>query len=350
MTAKLSVEHLTVGYGETDVLRDVSLEVESGALGAILGPSGCGKTTLLRAIAGLERPRSGSLRLGTQMLSTHGINLAPEKRNIGWVPQDAALFPHLSVAENIAFGLARSSRGVRKAARTQRVQELLELVGLSALRERMPAQLSGGQAQRVALARALANKPLLVLLDEPFAGLDPLLRADLRAEVKDILRRQETTSLLVTHDQEEALSLADHIAIMRQGHIEQAGTPYEVYKTPVSLWCAEFMGETNVLEGKVRDDSVITELGALPLHWMGSESPRDGDVVSVMLRPELLTIRSGSDYALGTVEYAGHDALVHLSREGFSPIDVRLKASHLEALDNNVDVDVTGPALSYPRG
>lgn len=346
--ANLSIEHLTVGYGDTDVLRDVSLTIESGMFGAILGPSGCGKTTLIRAIAGLERPRSGSMRLGAKMLSTHGIDLAPEKRNVGWVPQDAALFPHLTVAENIAFGLARTSRGVRRAAKDERVSELLELVGLGALRERMPAQLSGGQAQRVALARALATRPSLVLLDEPFAGLDPVLRADLRAEVKQILKQQNTTALLVTHDQEEALSLADHIALMRNGVIQQSGSPTEVYKHPVSLWCAEFMGETNVIDGEVRDNTVVTELGALPLEWMGPEVPAENEHVAVMLRPEQLTLRSGGEYTLGNVIYAGHDALVRVSRDGFKALDVRLKTSNLEALDPSVEVNVSGSVLSYP--
>lgn len=348
MTATLSVRNLVVNYGDTEVLRGITLTIESGLFGAILGPSGCGKTTLLRTIAGLEKPKSGELRLGLRMLSTHSIYLAPEKRNIGWVPQDSALFPHLSVAENIGFGLAHTARGVRKAAKSDRVAELLELVGLSTLRDRMPAQLSGGQAQRVALARALANRPSLVLLDEPFAGLDPVLRADLRAEVKDILRRQDTTSLLVTHDQEEALSLADTIAVMRNGVIEQAGTPHEVYTQPVSLWCAEFMGDANVLSGEILGDTVKTELGALPLHWMSDHPPRDGEQVTVMLRPELITLRSGGDYRRGNVEYAGHDALVRITRDDFSPLEVRLKASNLEALDESVAIDVTGPALSYP--
>lgn len=348
MTATLSVRNLVVNYGDTEVLRGISLTVESGLFGAILGPSGCGKTTLLRTIAGLERPKSGELRIGNRMLSTHSIYLAPEKRNIGWVPQDAALFPHLTVAENIGFGLAHSAKGVRKAARGDRVSELLELVGLTSLRDRMPAQLSGGQAQRVALARALANKPSLVLLDEPFAGLDPVLRADLRAEVRDILRQQDTTSLLVTHDQEEALSLADTIAVMRNGVIEQAGTPHEVYTRPVSLWCAEFMGDANVLSGSIRGEAVMTELGELPLHWMHAEPPADGQQVAVMLRPELITLRSGTGYLRGNVEYAGHDALVRITRDDRSPLDVRLKASHLEGLDQLVDIEVTGPALSYP--
>lgn len=348
MNASLSVRNLVVSYGDTEVLRGISLTVDSGLFGAILGPSGCGKTTLLRAIAGLERPQSGELRLGNRMFSTHSIYLAPEKRNIGWVPQDSALFPHLTVAENIGFGLAHSARGVRKAAQGERVAELLDLVGLSPLRDRMPAQLSGGQAQRVALARALANRPSLVLLDEPFAGLDPVLRADLRSEVKEILRKQDTTSLLVTHDQEEALSLADTIAVMRNGVIEQAGTPHEVYTQPVSLWCAEFMGDANVLSGVIHGETVQTELGDLPLHWMADTAPLEGERVVVMLRPELITLRSSGQYRRGTVEYAGHDALVRITREGGSPLDVRLKASHLEALDEMVEIEVTGPALSYP--
>ena len=262
------MRNVVVGYGVEPVLRGISLEVPNGSLVAIVGPSGCGKTTLLRTIAGLIRARSGEVRLGPRMVTTHGIHLAPEKRRIGWVPQDAALFPHLTVAENIAFGLGGGRRVARRAASRERVQHLLSLVGLSALADRSPAQLSGGQAQRVALARALASGPEVVLMDEPFGALDPLLRGELRTEVRSLLAAEGMTGILVTHDQEEALSIADYVAVMRDGQILQFGTPAEVYERPATPWVATFVGDSVFLPGLWRSGSVIGALGFLGAEWV----------------------------------------------------------------------------------
>lgn len=346
MSSTLDLNNLVVRYGETEVLHGVSLRIASGAFAALVGPSGCGKTTLLRAIAGLERPASGELRLGQKMLSTHGIHLAPEKRNIGWVPQDSALFPHLTVAENIAFGLARSARGVRKQADSERVRELLEVIDLTNFADRMPHQLSGGQAQRVALGRALANDPLLVLLDEPFAGLDPLLRSELREEVKLILTRAQTTSLLVTHDQEEALSLADQITIMSQGNVVQTGAPLEVYQRPSSVWSAHFMGDVNELDGILTESGVRTELGEFEAEVMEPTLTPQAKCTA-LVRPESLKLVAGDDFLIGEVRYGGHDALVQLSRAGVPQLSVRVSAGELASLGTRASVRVTGPVLVF---
>jgi len=266
--SRLSMRNVVVGYGVDPVLRGISLEVPDGSLVAIVGPSGCGKTTLLRTIAGLIRARSGEVRLGQRMVTTHGIHLAPEKRRIGWVPQDAALFPHLSVAENIAFGLGGGRRAARRAAREDRVKHLLALVGLASLADRTPAQLSGGQAQRVALARALASGPEVVLMDEPFGALDPILRGELRTEVRALLATEGMTGILVTHDQAEALSIADYVAVMRDGEILQFGTPAEVYERPATPWVATFVGDSVFLPGIWRSGSVLGALGSLEAEWM----------------------------------------------------------------------------------
>ncbi|TFD45338.1 ABC transporter ATP-binding protein, partial [Cryobacterium sp. TMT1-2-1] len=293
----LSLTSVVVGYDAEPVLRGVSLDVPEGSLVAIVGPSGCGKTTLLRTIAGLVRARSGEIRLGRRMVATHGIHLAPEKRRIGWVPQDAALFPHLTVAENVAFGLGTGKKAAiggvrgaaRKQARSERVRHLLALVDLTALADRLPAQLSGGQSQRVALARALAGVPDVVLLDEPFGALDPLLRGDLRDEVRALLRVEGMTGILVTHDQAEALSVADYVAVMRLGEILQFGRPDEVYRRPATPWVASFVGEAVFLPGvwtpdapegtggtggtggtarPPRTGTVHCALGRLPAEWV----------------------------------------------------------------------------------
>ena len=230
-------------------LRGVDLVVDEGSLVAVLGPSGCGKTTLLRAVAGLEPPDEGTIRLGEVVVDGPAVHIAPERRRIGLVPQEGALFPHLDVAGNLAFGLRSSAKQQRRA----RVEELLELVGLPGYANRKPSELSGGQQQRVALARALAPEPVAVLLDEPFSALDAGLRGTLRDEVSATLRRAGTTAVLVTHDQTEALTMADTVAVMRGGKILQLGPPTEVYRRPADLWTARFLGEIVELPGSTAD-------------------------------------------------------------------------------------------------
>ncbi len=310
--SRLSMRDVVVGYAVEPVLRGISLEVPNGSLVAIVGPSGCGKTTLLRTIAGLIRARSGEVRLGPRMVTTHGIHLAPEKRRIGWVPQDAALFPHLTVAENIAFGLGGGRRAARRAAGEERVRHLLALVGLSALADRSPAQLSGGQAQRVALARALASGPEVVLMDEPFGALDPLLRGELRTEVRALLAAEGMTGILVTHDQAEALSIADYVAVMRDGEILQFGTPAEVYERPATPWVATFVGDSVFLPGLWRSGSVVGALGSLDAEWMPG----------VAADRQSIGESSGADIADGALAYEGNGV-----RHGGPPVRSEIRRS-----------------------
>ncbi len=294
------------------VLAGVNLSVPAGSLVAVLGLSGCGKTTLLRAIAGFERVQRGRIALGTHTLDDgHRIYVAPERRGIGYVPQEGALFPNLNVQANIAFGLSRAQR------RTDVVQELLELVGLVPLARRYPHQLSGGEQQRVALARALARRPEVLLLDEPFSSLDASLRSTVREEVSALLRKQGATTVLVTHDQEEALSLADSVAVLRDGTIVQQGTPAELYSTPVDARLASFLGAANLVEAKFEDGWAHTTLGQLQLRPDPTRAPGLKHGV-VIVRPEQLRVSSGGesgDGLPGTVEqclYYGHDALLHI--------------------------------------
>ena len=280
---ELHVEDLSAGYGDRTVVQGVSLRIPQGTLGCLLGPSGCGKTTVLRVIAGFEPARGGRvLGDGREMTSaTSGIALPPEQRGIGMVFQDLALMPHLTVGDNIAFGLHRLPR----AARAARVAELLELVGLGASAQAFPHQLSGGQQQRVALARALAPRPRLVLLDEPFSSLDVDLRERLSQDVRAILLHEKTTALLVTHSQFEAFAMADVIGVMNQGRLHQWDSAYNLYHRPADRFVADFVGEGRLLPATRRADGAIeTALGVLP--------PRD-DVgaakagrVEVLLRPD----------------------------------------------------------------
>lgn len=370
--SRLEVRDLVVGYDAADVLHSVSVDVPHGALLAIVGPSGCGKTTLLRTIAGLVRARAGEIRIGQRMVTTHGIHLAPEKRRIGWVPQDSALFPHLTVAENVAFGLpsARgSARSARRAARNADVRRLLELVGLGALGDRLPTQLSGGQAQRVALARALASAPDVVLLDEPFGALDPILRAELRSSVRELLREEGVTGILVTHDQAEALSIADLVAVMRGGEVLQLDTPEQVYRRPATPWVAGFVGDAVFLPGTWHGDEVACTLGRLPADWVsvdespGSapDSPVDGAPVEVLIRPEelaLTPIGAGSDDAAAVdaagrlvatvvdISYTGHDAMLTLVADDLR-LRARVTAAGLLPVGSRVAVRVAGRVLAY---
>ena len=327
----------TVAYARTPVLDAVDLRVARGELLAVLGPSGCGKTTLLRAIAGHLPLRAGRITVGERVLSAPRHTVRPEKRGVGWVPQEASLFPHLSVRENIAYGLPSGP------GRRERVDELADLVGLSNLVERAPHQLSGGQGQRVALARALGPRPDLLLLDEPFAALDRKLRAALRVDVAELLRGQRTTALLVTHDQEEALSLADRVAVLREGKVLQVGTPREVYENPVDRWTADFIGETIELPGSLSGSRLETPLGVLrAAHRIGDGSVR------VVLRPEWIRLSGdGIPGRVRSIQYAGHDALVEVTTSTGLELTARTAAPFFPAPGDDVTVSVHRSALVY---
>ena len=290
----LELNSVTKRYGATRALNAASLRVEPGEFVAVLGPSGCGKTTALRVLAGFERPDTGLVSIAGRVVAGSPW-VPPERRHVGMVFQDYALFPHLDVAANVGFGLPRGGRAGR-------VQEVLDLVGLGALGGRFPDELSGGQQQRVALARALAPDPRVILLDEPWNAVDPLVRHSLRTEVASILRNAGVTVLLVTHDREEAFSLADRVALMRDGEIVQVGRPEQLYFAPVDRWCAEFVGAANVLEGTTEGTGVSTALGTFP------HGP-NGNLAGVLVRPELVGLEVDSSGGGEVLErtFLGHD-------------------------------------------
>jgi len=273
----------------------LSLRVAGGETVALLGPSGCGKTTLLRLIAGFEAPDSGSVVVAGRTVSSTTVFVPPEGRRIGFVFQDYALFPHLDVLGNVAFGLRERSA----KARRERAREVLDLVGLTVFARRFPGQLSGGQQQRVALARALAPGPDLILLDEPFSNLDAALRAGTRDEVRRILERSGATTLLVTHDQEEAMTFADRLAVMRAGRLEQEGAPEETYLAPRTAFVAGFLGRTNLVRGEATGETVRTSLGEVPL------ARTSFGQVLVSLRPEDLVLVPGPEHDPGAEPEAG---------------------------------------------
>jgi iron(III) transport system ATP-binding protein len=321
----------------------VSLEVRAGELVAVLGPSGCGKTTLLRLIAGFERPDSGSIEAGDERVAGNGSFVPPERRRVGMVFQDYALFPHLTVERNVAFGLERRPRAERRTL----TRTTLELVGLQHKARRYPHELSGGERQRVALARALAPEPEVVLLDEPFSSLDASLRADLRREVELILRDAGATALLVTHDQEEALSLADRLAVMRDGRLVQIGAPEEVYARPADRWSAQFLGEVNVLSGVARGGGVETDLGVFDMP--GAGGPPSGSL-HVAVRPEQLELRSDSGGNAEVVEreFRGHDVLYRLRHESGRTVLVQLPSLELFEVGQRVFVRPARSAVAPP--
>ncbi|HUP32947.1 MAG TPA: ABC transporter ATP-binding protein, partial [Gaiellaceae bacterium] len=261
-------------FGAVRAVDHAQLCVERGEFVALLGPSGCGKTTLLRLIAGFEEPEAGTVEVAGVPVAGEGSWVPPERRKVGMVFQDYALFPHLTVAENVGFGLPRRERKTR-------VPAVLALVDLCGLGDRYPHELSGGQQQRVALARALAPRPELVLLDEPWSNIDPHLRATMRDELARILRAINVTVVLVTHDREEAFSLADRIALMRNGSVVQEGTPEELYLAPATRWAAEFVGAGNFLPGTLANGVVETPVGLFP-----AQNPNGATDVEVLIRPE----------------------------------------------------------------
>ena len=259
----------------------LSLTVAEGEILALLGPSGCGKTTTLRLIAGFEAPDAGTLAVRGAIVAGPGRMVAPEDRGIGIVFQDYALFPHLTVADNVAFGLQRLPR----PARRERVARILEMVGLADLARRYPHELSGGQQQRVAVARALAPAPALMLLDEPFSNLDADLRAQMRDEVEKVLRTTGTTAIFVTHDQEEAFTLADRVGVLNRGRIEQIAAPEDVYHHPPTRFVAEFVGAADFLSGEVTRAGIVTEIGVFD----NVDRLEPGERVQVMVRPDDIT-------------------------------------------------------------
>lgn len=277
----LDVQALTLAYHGHPVVKDVSFSVAQGRIACLLGPSGCGKTSLLRAIAGFEPLQSGCVKLSAETVSEAGWQLPPEQRGVGMVFQEFALFPHLTVADNIGFGL----RGQTAARRQQRITELLALIGLPDCARRYPHQLSGGQQQRVALARALAPRPRLLLLDEPFSSLDVSLREDMAREVGRILRQEAMTAVLVTHDQMEAFAMADEIGVMEAGHLRQWDTAYNLYHSPASRFVAQFIGQGAWLSGSVLDaQRVQTALGVLSSDQALNAAA--GSRVQVLVRPD----------------------------------------------------------------
>jgi iron(III) transport system ATP-binding protein len=313
MSSMIRLSGATKRFGDVVAVDRASLDVRRGEVLAILGPSGCGKTTLLRLVAGFERPDEGIVEVAERAVAGDGAWVPPERRRVGMVFQDYALFPHLTVAENVGFGLPRRRRAAR-------VGELLDTVGLSEQGRRYPHQLSGGQQQRVALARALAPSPELVLLDEPWSNVDPTLRETLRAEVTEIIRPLGVTAVLVTHDREEAFSVADRIALMRDGTVVQEGTAEELYFAPASRWAAEFVGAANLLRGRVEGDLVTTPVGTFAA--TGANGSAD---VEVLVRPELLELAPDPTGAAEVVgrEFRGHDVFYRVLLDGVELVSQR---------------------------
>jgi len=328
------ISGLYKSYGVTPVLRGVDLTIHTGALTAVLGPSGSGKTTMLRLLAGFERADRGRIELGDRTVDNARNAVPPEKRRIGYVPQDGALFPHLTVRDNVGFGLPRALR------KSGRIEELLELTDLAGMAGRYPHQLSGGQQQRVALARALAPRPDLVLLDEPFSALDAALRATVRAEVLSILRATACTAVLVTHDQDEALSMADRIAVLREGRVVQHGTARELYDTPADPQLACFLGEANLLDATLTprgaDLGPLGLLAVLPECGAGcGESGSDKGGATALIRPEQFAVdvcddkaaadsaRAGIPGLVERCDYYGHDTMLTVRPQGKSADNVR---------------------------
>ena len=341
--ADVAVTGLRKSFGPRVVLDGLDLAVPAGTMTAVLGPSGCGKTTLLRILAGFENPDAGTVRIGDRTVVGSARESVPaHRRRIGLMPQEGALFPHLDVAGNIAFGLARARRSEAAAV----ARHWLEIVGLDGMAGARPHELSGGQQQRVALARALAAEPRVVLLDEPFAALDAALRGRVREDIATILRAAGTTAVLVTHDQAEALSLADSVALLIDGTIAQHGTPAELYSRPANLAAARFVGATVELAGEARDGVVRTALGGHPARLPVA----DGAVV-VVLRPEQLRVLpddTGTPAEVTACRFYGAETSVHVVVGDTGPMVVRVPGEIELEPGKPVSVGVDGAVLAYP--
>ena len=332
----LKICDLSVSRGGHTVLSAVSMSVRGGTTLALLGPSGCGKTTLLRALAGLDKPSSGTITSSGVTLNDADTFVPPEERRVGMVFQDGALFPHLTVGENVAYGLSRTK------ARSKRVQEVLSMVDLAGFEPRMPASLSGGQAQRVAVARALALQPRVLLLDEPFSSLDAELRFRVRSDLVRLLADLEITTIFVTHDQEEAFVVGDEVAVMNEGRILQQGTSTEIYESPIDPWLARFVGDVNLLVARTHANGANTALGVVP-----TRTALESDGV-VMVRPESLSLEPGGGAVVCGVEFYGHDTAYVLEGMG-ETLYVRELQGPRFAVGDHVTVSYSGgPAVAFP--
>ena len=329
-------------FGPSTVVDQVNLNAVQGELVALLGPSGCGKTTTLRLIAGFEELDAGQIEISGRIVAAPGKSEPPERRQVGMVFQDGALFPHLSVAKNVGFGLPRGSD------RRELVANALRMVGLSGFEDRMPHELSGGQQQRVALARAMAPNPAVILLDEPFSNLDAELRTTVRTEVREILKRAKATAILVTHDQEEALSLADRVAVMWDGRIVQDASPEELYHRPVSKKVGIFVGDAQFIPGTGIGRRVTCEMGELPSHTAVEGA------VDIMIRPESLRLTLATDSVqpnatVLTRLFFGHDQLMKIELESGSTLNARMGTYGGIRPGDRVHVSVRGAVLAFPR-
>ncbi|MCD0453490.1 ABC transporter ATP-binding protein [Actinocorallia sp. API 0066] len=341
--SRLEITALAKGFGPVTALDAVDLTVPNGTLLAVLGPSGCGKTTLLRCVAGFERPDSGVITIDGEVVASGTSHTPPHRRRIAIVPQEGALFPHLSVRGNVAYGLGRAER------RTSRVAEVLEMVGLAGYGDRMPHQLSGGQQQRVALARALAPRPSLVLLDEPFSALDAGLRTDLRRDVRAALRAADATGVLVTHDQAEALSMADAIAVMRAGRVLQFGPPADVYRAPADPWIATFLGEATLIEATLRDGRADTALGTVEV----PSAPPGTVTALLMIRPEQIHPGPGpSSHApakalVESLDFYGPHTLLTLRLSDGTQTQAQVQGPHPLPIGTTTPIHIKGPTHTW---
>jgi iron(III) transport system ATP-binding protein len=338
----VEVRGVSKSYDGTSVLSDFSLMIADTFITAILGPSGSGKTTLLRLIAGFDRPDAGTIMLGDQVVDDARIHVRPERRGIGYVPQDGALFPHLNALRNISFGLDRADRG--------RASELLDLVGLTGLGHRYPHQLSGGQQQRVALARALAIRPKLVLLDEPFSSLDASLRVSMRRDIARVLAETHTPSIIVTHDQDEALSLANQVVILDEGHALAHGRPADLYRTPISAAAARYLGDANLLTATVDAGVARCALGVVQLR---NATELNGPL-TVLVRPEQLRVTAvptdgGVSVTVGNIDYYGHDSLAELMLDDATMVTARLTDNEGIRPGDRVYVRTVGEMVAWPE-
>lgn len=341
----VEVAGVSKSFGAVAALRDVGLVVPRSSTTAILGPSGCGKTTLLRVIAGFERPDSGSVKLGGEFVAGGGAWVPAQRRDIGYVAQEGSLFPHLNVARNVAFGLPRGQR-----KNTARIVELLALVSLDeSYLKRYPHELSGGQQQRVALARALARRPQVVLLDEPFAALDAGLRASTRTAVAEALAAADVTTVLVTHDQAEALSFADQVAVMSAGQFSQVADARTIYDDPADLLTAQFVGDAVLVDGNAEGDHADCVFGRIPLRRSDVSGP-----ATVMIRPEQLRITTPGpgEQSHATVlasEYYGHDSAIWLELTDAAHHRVTARLAGSDRFENgaSVRVSIDGSAIAF---